>query len=164
MNGVDVYNDVKVVHDTSKHMSYINEHEVWGGIKLGSVTPLTYTGNKIATAETAAGNVTLFSGIDEAALSASILAAAQEYANALRSYVDEQLKKYVLKSEANAALYADSGKVVTGIVQTDGKIVRITQDAVKQQVVNNTYTTVQQVVTSTAHTVNRSGTSSAANG
>lgn len=125
---------------------------------------MTQAGNKIATAETAAGNVTLHSGIDEAVLRASILATAQGYVAALRSYVDEQLKKYVLKSEANAALYADSGKVVTGIVQTDGKIVRITQDAVKQQVVNNTYTTVQQVVTSTAHTVNKSGVSTAACG
>ena len=105
--------------------------------------------------------MTLFSGIDEAVLRASILATAQGYVAALRSYVDEQLKKYVLKSEANAALYADSGKVVTGVVQTDGKIVRITQDTIKQQVVNNTYTTVQQVVTSTAHTVNKSGISTA---
>lgn len=125
---------------------------------------MTQTGNKIATAETASGKVALFSGIDEAVLRASILATAQGYVNALRNYVDEQLKKYVLKSEANAALYADSGKVVTGIVQTDGKIVRITQDSVKQQVVNNTYTTVQKVYTTTSHTVDKCGVSSAATG
>ena len=138
INGKAIYNGIVV--DNSSSPTTINGVPIRAGIKLGTITPKTTTGNIIATAVTEDNdNVILYSGIDAKALSTNIVNALTEKIDNVYSTLTEKIDNvystllakfdnYVKKSEANNTLAASSGYYIKSITQTNGKITSIVQD------------------------------------
>lgn len=118
VNGKNIYNGISIEDEPSQYLTYITikrpdgsteRHKVLAGIKLGSATQNTTTGDVIAKIETTDRVVPIYNGINTNDLSSNIVAKLEAEIEMLRAqheadmqWIKNELKKYVLLNSGAA--------------------------------------------------------------